>query len=549
MENENSYIDEVADGFRGNSLLKKPNTKIDFTEEQVVEYYKCSQDPVHFISSYVKIVNVDTGLVLFPIWDFQKNMVDVFDANRFSICKLPRQVGKTTTVVAYLLWKILFSPELVIAILAHKAEQAQDILAKLQLAYMYLPLWMQQGIITWNKRSIELENGSKIRASSTASTAIRGGSYNIIYLDEFAHVPEHIASEFFASVYPTISSGKTTKVIITSTPKGLNLFYKLWSDAETGKNSYVPVSIHWSDVPGRDDAWRLETIRNTSEEQFNQEHGCEFLGSVNTLISAKKLATMTYIEPIYQTQDLRIFEQPEKGRSYLMVVDSSRGSNLDYSAFIIYEISQIPYRVVATYRNNTIASYLYPTVIYEVAKKFYDAWILVETNDIGQQVADILLHEFEYENLLKSTQSGKKGQFLSAGFGQATKLGVRTTQPVKRIGCSNLKALIEENKLITNDYNILYEISRFISKGNSFEAEEGSTDDLAMCCVLFAWAINQDFIKDITNVDLRKSINMDNEKFIEEELTPFGFMENGDEDDFETIREIPGSEFDKWMLS
>ena len=264
----------MSEGYLGNSNLKKVGIDISFTEEEATEFIKCSQDPVYFIRKYVKIVNVDHGLVPFDMWSFQEDMVRDFHANRFSICKMPRQVGKTTTTVGYMLWCVLFHEDYTIAILANKGQLAQEILSRLQKAYEYLPLWLQQGIITWNKRNIELENGSKIYAYATSAAGVRGGTYNLIFLDEFAFVPKNMADDFFTSTYPVISSGKTTKVIIVSTPCGLNHFYKMWVDATEKRSLYKPIEVHWSQVPGRDEKWKEETIRNTSEEQFRQEFEC-----------------------------------------------------------------------------------------------------------------------------------------------------------------------------------------------------------------------------------------------------------------------------------
>jgi len=261
-------------GYLGNDNLKKIGVELQYTEEQVKEILKCSDDPVYFIKTYMKIVNVDHGLVPFNMWAFQEDMVRTFHSNRFSICKMPRQVGKTTTSAGYMLWCVLFQENFNIAILANKGSLAREILGRIQYAYEYLPIWLQQGIKVWNKGNIELENGSKINAYATSAAGVRGGSYNLIFLDEFAFVPKNMADDFFTSTYPVISSGKTSKVIIVSTPYGLNHFYKMWVDASEGRSTYKPLEIHWSMVPGRDEAWKEETIRNTSEEQFRQEFEC-----------------------------------------------------------------------------------------------------------------------------------------------------------------------------------------------------------------------------------------------------------------------------------
>jgi len=531
----------MADNYLGNPRLKRSNVKVEYTQEQILEFVKCSQDIVHFVRTYCKIVNVDKGLVNFDLWKFQEEMVVKFDSNRFVICKMPRQVGKTTTVAAYLLWKVLFTSDYNVAILANKDRQAREILSRIQLMFEHLPKWLQMGVSEWNKGNIELENGSKILASATSSSAIRGGSFNLVYLDEFAFVPTNIQEEFFASVYPTISSGQTSKVLITSTPNGMNLFYKLWMDSVEGRNFYERVDVHWSDIPGRDDKWRQETISNTSEDQFRQEYECEFLGSANTLVHPNKLRMLAFKRPI-KTNDLgfKMYQEPEKGVIYSIVVDTSRGAGADYSAFIVVNVSTFPYRVVATFKNNLISPLVYPNIIHDTAKMYNNALILVETNDIGQQVADIIHYDLEYENLLVSANNGRSGQSLSGGFATTTHYGIRTTQQVKRIGCATLKTLIESDKLIIEDYDTIYELSRFTLKGKSYEAEEGN-DDLVMCCVLFSWLTTQPYLKELTDLDIRKKIVEQNERMLEEEMLPFGMYSSGDEEEDAKIN-IPVSE-------
>lgn len=540
-----------SDTYLGNRNLKKNDVSIEWTTDMVQEYIKCAKDPIHFIKNYIKIVHVDHGLVPFELWDFQEEIVKKASDNRFLICKLPRQVGKTTTIAAYILHSVLFNEHYSVAILAHKAEQAREILGRIQLAYEALPKWLQQGIIKWNEGSVELENGSEITASSTASSAIRGTSQNLIYLDEFAFVPNHIQEEFFASVYPTISSGTTTKVIITSTPKGLNLFYKLWKDSEENRNEYKRVEVHWSQVPGRDDKWKETTIKNTSEEQFRQEFECEFLGSSSTLISGTKLRMLSYSDPIKSDEHLKIYVEPLPERLYFITVDTARGREGDYSAFKVFDVTEMPYKDVASYKNNLLDPILYPNVILPIAKHYNNAYILVETNDIGQQVADILQYELEYDNMLFTANPGKEGVRLSAGFAGISHAGVRTTPSVKKIGCSNFKSLIENDKLVINDYDTVQEMFRFIHKGTSFEAEEGN-DDLIMCCVLFSWMTDQVYFRELTSMDFRKRLEIENERRLEDTLMPFGLMDNGREQyeiQEEKIVDLEKTNmsFDEWM--
>jgi len=521
--NDNVYL--------GNPNLKKANTPHEFTEEQVIEFIKCKNDPVYFAKNYIKIVSLDEGLTQFHPYDFQEKLITNFHENRFNICKMPRQTGKSTTSVSYLLHYAVFNDSTNIGILANKAATARDLLSRLQTAYENLPKWMQQGIISWNKGSLELENGSKILAASTSASAVRGMSFNILFLDEFAFVPNHIAESFFASVYPTITSGKNTKVIMVSTPHGMNHFYRYWHDAERGKNEYIPTDVHWSEVPGRDDVWKEQTIANTSEQQFKVEFECEFLGSINTLIAPSILRNMVYETPITKNAGLDIYEKPEKDHNYIVTVDVARGLGNDYSAFIVFDVTQFPYKVVAKYRNNEVKPMLFPNIILDVAKGYNNSYILVEVNDIGDQVASILQYDLEYENLLMASMRGRNGQIVGQGFsGKKTQLGVRTTAAVKKLGCSNLKTLIEDHKLLTCDYEIISELTTFAQKHNSFEAEEGCNDDLAMCLVIFAWLVQQEYFKEMTDNDIRKRIYEEQKNQIEQDMAPFGFIETGLED-------------------
>jgi len=518
--------------YLGNPNLKKANTAINFTQDQILEFVRCKEDPVYFARKYIKIVSLDSGLVPFQMYDFQEKLVRNFHESRFNICKMPRQTGKSTTVVSYLLHYAVFNDNVNIAILANKASTARDLLGRLQLAYENLPKWMQQGIIAWNKGSLELENGSKISANSTSSSAVRGGSYNVIFLDEFAFIPNHIADDFFASVYPTISSGQSTKVIIVSTPRGMNHFYRMWHDAERGKNEYVPTEVHWSEVPGRDDAWKEQTIANTSEQQFKVEFECEFLGSVNTLINPAKLKNLVYENPITRNAGLDIHERPIPNHQYLITVDVARGLGNDYSAFIVVDITSFPYNIVAKYKNNEIKPMLFPNIIHDVAKGYNNAFLLIEVNDIGDQVASILQYDLEYDNLLMASMRGRAGQVVGTGFsGKKTQLGVRTTAAVKKLGCSNLKTLLEDDKILVKDYEIISELTTFSQKHNSFEAEEGCNDDLAMCLVIFAWLVAQDYFKEMTDNDIRKRLYEEQKNQIEQDMAPFGFMSDGLEDE------------------
>lgn len=534
--------------YLGNPNLKGPGVKIEFTKEQIDEYLKCANDPVYFIKNYIKIVTLDKGLVPFDLYDYQQDMVRKFHDNRYIIAKLPRQSGKSTTVIGYILHYILFNQNMSVAILANKQSTAREMLSRLKLAYEYLPKWIQQGILEWNKGSIQLENGSKILASSTSASAVRGGSFNMLFLDEFAFVPQNIAEEFFSSVFPTITSGVSTKVLIISTPNGLNMFYKLWKGAsrkegDPTKNEYVPIEVHWSQVPItsggklRDQKWKEEMIKQTSEKQFESEFECNFLGSSNTLISTSKLNTMSWKEPEYVTKDgLTVYEQPIEDHLYFITVDTARGQGKDYSAFTVIDATTSPYKLVCKFRNNIISPMLFPTVIEKAAYKYNKAYVFIEINDIGGQVADILHSELEYEHVLMTSMKGRKGQVVSGGFGKGESVfGVRTTSQVKRVGCSVLKNMIEQDKLMLEDYDILTELMSFVSKAQTYAAEDGHTDDLVMSLVLFAWLSRQPYFKELTNLDTRLALYKNEIKQLEDDLAPFGFISSYEDEDMKTF--------------
>ena len=520
----------MSDAYLSNPNLKKVGVNIEFTQDQIQDYVKCAKDPIYFIKRFVKIVHVDRGLIPLDLYEYQERMINTFNNNRFVITKMPRQSGKSTAVVGFILHYLLFNSDKNIAVLANKAELARELLDRIKKAYEHLPLWLQQGILTWNKGSIEVENGSKILATSTTGSAARGQSFSLVFLDEFAFVQHGIADEFFKSVYPTISSGTETKMIIVSTPKGMNHFYKMWVEAEEERSNFIPLAVNWWETPGRDDDWKLQQIANTSEESFDQEFACNFLGTSNTLINANTLRNLAFVRPMFQKQGFDQYEEIQQGHEYVIVVDTARGVGGDYSAFVVIDVSDIPYRVVAKYRDKNISPLLYPELIYNVANNFNKAFILVEINDIGEQISNILYRDLEYENLFITAMKGRAGQRIGGGFGKNTQLGVRTTKQVKRIGCSTLKDLVEDQKIVIEDFDVIEELSTFISKKDSYEADEGHHDDLVMCLVLFGWLIRQEYFKDLTNSDIRQKYLADKEELLDEEMLPFGFYDDGIDD-------------------
>ena len=512
--------------YLGNPNIKAPHQQTEYTPEQLREYKRCMEDPIYFAETYIKIMSVDFGEIPFTLYDFQRNMVTDFADKRFNICKLPRQCGKSTTAVAFICWYILFNPGKNVGILANKGELAQEILGRLQLAYERLPFWLQQGCEVYNKRSMGLENGSRVIATTSSGSAARGMSFSLLFLDEFAFVPPNDAEDFFRSVYPTISSGSDTKMIVVSTPKGMNHFYKMWMEATEKRSAFNPIEINWWDVPGRDEDWKEAQIANTSEDQFRQEFECQFIGSSNTLISPNKLSMMTYTSPLKSHEDVDYYEEAKQGHNYIMCCDAARGVRLDYSAFTVIDITNIPYKLVAKYRSNEVSPMIFPQFINNIARYFNDAFVLVEVNDVGGQVADTLANELEYPNILRSVSKGRAGYQLGSGPG--SKLGVTTSHAVKTNGCSNLKSMIEADKLFVEDYDVFVELTTFTRKGDgqgsSFAAEPGTNDDLVMCLVLFGWASTTDYWKELTDTNAAQHMYKQKLDELEENLMPIGFL-------------------------
>jgi len=536
-------------GYNGNINLKRSNQAIEWSPEYVKEYLKCSQDVVYFTETYMKIITLDEGLQNFKLYDYQKQMLRNFANSRYSIVTTARQAGKSTTTCAFILWYIIFNPEKTVALLANKGDTAQEILGRIQLAYQHLPKWLQQGVKEWNKRSMELENDSRVIAAATSSDAIRGYTINLLFIDEAAFIENW--DPFFTSVYPTISSGKESKIILVSTPNGLNHFYKTWVNAVEGKNGYSHIKVHWTDVPNRGAQWKQEVLggMNFDLEKFAQEHECEFLGSSGTLIAGWKLKELIPRSAILEREGLIQYVAPVSDNVYMMVCDVSRGKGLDYSAFQLLDVTKMPYQQVALYRNNAVTPVDYAEVIHRVAKAYNNASVLVEINDIGEQVSHTLHYDFSYDNVLFTENAGRSGKRITSGFGgNNIDKGIRTTKVVKSIGCSLLKLLIEQNQLIVNDFHTIRELSTFSKKGNSYEAESGNHDDLVMCLVLFGWLSEQQYFKDYTNINTLHALRDKTEQDIDQDLAPFGFVFDGRDDTMSNEsyeRYVP----DDWMYT
>ena len=501
--------------YLGNDSVKAHGVAQPLTQYQLDEYNRCADDPVYFARNYVNIISLDEGLIKFDLWPYQETMYDIVQNNRFSIVLAPRQSGKSQAFVIYLLWFALFEPEKTVFVLANKGDTAQEMLARIILALENLPFWLQPGCKTLNKRTIEFSNNSRIFARPTSTSSIRGNTAHLIFLDEFALVEKD--EEFYTSTYPVITSGKKSKVIITSTPKGVgNMFHKFWEGAKTGTNQYVPFEVHWSDVPGRDEEWKRITIANTSEHQFNQEFGCQFLGSGDTLIEARALLSLTSTDPAFTSKNVRIYEKPQEDHQYIMTVDSAKGKGHDNSAFSIIDVTETPFRVVAAYHNNKISPLLFPTILVEMAKRYNNAYMVIESNDQGYLVARTVNYDFGYDNIYYQPKKQS-----------ASELGLTMSAKVKKIGCSVFKDFIETGKLITKDRATIKEIISFEKKGDSWSCPRGGTDDLVMTLVIFSYFTTQAQFSNFSEVNV-KDIIFDKDAVQEleaEELPSFGIVD------------------------
>jgi hypothetical protein len=528
-------FDQKIKGYLGDIKLKKANQSIDWTPELFQEYVKCSEDPIYFVENYIQIINVNNGLQQFRLYNYQKEMLRSFHKERNTIVLASRQSGKSISVCAYILWYILFNSEKVVALLANDGKVAREMLSRVQFAYEYLPKWLQQGILEWNKGSIELENNSRVIAAATTKKSVRGFAINLLYIDETAFIENW--EEFSASVMPTISSGDDSKIILSSTPCGLNHFHAIWVNARAGINNYNPILVNWRQVPGRDEKWKEDVLGtiNHDIQKFECEYECEFLGSTNTLIAGWKLKELetAFKTPINVKEGLYQYVLPEKEHLYGIVCDVSRGKGIDYSAFQVIDITTMPYVQVCAFRSNTLPPADYASVILHSAKLYNQAIVLVEINDIGEQVSHTLIHEFGYENVLYTENAGRSGKRITGGFGKSGTLdkGIKTTKTVKTVGCSLLKLLLEQNQLILKDHETIKELSTFVRKATNYEAETGAHDDLVSCLFLFAWMSDQAYFKEHSNINTLMNLREKSEEEIENDMLLFGFVLSGGEDE------------------
>lgn len=542
----------MTQGYKTNAAVRtRPEEpEITATLDEALELAKCLQDPVYFCNQYCYAVTLDKGLTRVKLFPYQETIIKATVTNSFTIAKLPRQSGKTQCVALLVLWLALFNDAFTVGIVAQNEKTAIGILKRVKTAYENLPDFLKKPASAWNEKSIAWTNGSSITVSGTSAASARGGSYNFLYLDEFAFVPEHIQKEFYNSTMPTIAAGKSGKVLITSTPCGLNLFWKIWVDSEKGYNDFKRIAIEWNDVPGRDEEWRLKQVRLMGQEGFDQEFNTEFLGSSHTLINAKTLRTLSYDKPLHEHEGLSIYSLPASNRSYILVADVARGVGMDYSAFSIIDVTSWPLKVVATYKNNKIHSINYAQLIVNVAKNYNHCYCLVEVNDIGQEIVDIMYEDYEYTNIFAHNTKNRNKQ-VQACFGEdpGAMLGVRTSRLVKRIGCNNMKNLIENQKLLIPDAEIISQLSRFVQMNKSYEAEDGN-DDLVMTLVLFGWLQDTKLFKDLIEKNFRRELLGDKQQQQSDDMAVFGFS-SAQLDDWNTVQPFPPvagpTSFDNWL--
>ena len=529
-------MNNVTDTYLGNVNIKRDGIVQEWSKDEVLEYKKCMESPAYFAEKYVKIISLDRGLIPFDLYPYQERMFQHFNSNRFSIILACRQSGKSISSVAYLLWYAIFNPEKTIAVLANKGATSREMLSRVTLMLENLPFFLQPGCKTLNKGSIEFSNNSRIIAAATSGSSIRGMSVNLLYLDEFAFVER--ASEFYTSTYPVVSAGKDTKVIITSTANGIgNIFHKLWEGAEQGTNEFKSFRVDWWDVPGRDEKWKALTVANTSSLQFDQEFGNTFFGTGDTLINAETLLSLRTRGPqrVLEGGLLSVYSETRPSHEYIMTVDVSKGRGQDYSTFTVIDITTRPFEQVAVYRNNTISPILFPNIIYKYATVYNNAYVVIESNDQGTVVGNGLYYDLEYENLhLESVV-------------KSNSVGVEITRKTKRLGCSAIKDILEENKLTIHDENTILEISTFVAKGMSYQASDGNHDDLMMNLVMFGYFVTTQFFSDMTDINLKQMMFEQKMKEIEDDMVPFGFIDDGS-DAIDLIEQQEEMEKRNWQL-
>jgi hypothetical protein len=571
------------DTYNGNILIKKAYVKSELTYEHMIEQIRCSQDPIYFIENYCRIVSLDDGIIPFKLFDYQKEMIEMYKEHRFNLTLTARQMGKTAAMAAFILWFAIFHEVKTIAVLANKGDQAQEIMDRIRMAFEYLPFFLQHGVKVYNKRRIEFDNGSIIFSAATSASGIRGRSVDLCYIDEAAFIENDLT--FYESTYPVITSGKDSRVIMTTTPRGARgMFYMLWRDSMSGRNYYKRTEVIWDRHPKRDEKWKEETVANIGYSRFAQEFACKFQGSSGTLIPTEILERMQWLNPVVEDEYFKVYlqynhvyvqeqdpEDPdgfvmvpgpsETPRRYIAIADPAAGLGQDYSVCTVLDVTEYPYRIVAKYRNNDISPLLFPHTILNICMTYGNCPVLVEANnDVGGQVTYILYYELEYENMILTSNSERAiGGLREGGKGNQALPGVRTTKKVKAIGCSNLKTLLENEYLVIEDQETIEELGTFISVGSSYEADEECHDDTVMPLVLFSWFIKSELFNEYCGSDIGQDLYKRNVDRAMEDILPFGYIERANEEVQEYMDVVGGysmnvtegrhMSFDEWMRS
>jgi len=509
--------------FNGNPKLKAANATIDYTDEQIQEIVKCMDDFVYFCVNYIKIIDQDSGKVIaFDLYDYQREMAQIYKDEKRVIILAPRQCGKSIFTIAYLLWVGTFNDYKNIILVANKESTAKKTLRKLKEMYFYLPFWMKQGLTEWNKKQISFENGTNIYAESTSSSGNRGDTASIVFLDEAAIIEKNLWDEFYTSVYPTIASVKSAQIIITSTPKGYNHFYQLWSMALNKQNDYKPFRVKWNEVPGRDQNYKTKTVAafgggSKGLRKWRQEFECFFTGSGGTLIEGQVLEDLKPAIILESRMDdkFNIYEYPEEDAQYCLIGDVAEGVGGDYSTCQIFKIDfQNSHKQVATFRDNMIKTNEFNTVIDQICKYYNNALAIVESNTYGREVLNRLVFEDEYENVFFEFD--------------AKDYGLKMTTLTKKIGNSYLKSNIEDSKIVLVDFETISELSKYVLRSNVYRADDGQHDDLVTPLVLFSYFLSKkELIENWLTVDNNVIGKTKMEQQIESELLPVGFINNG----------------------
>lgn len=514
--------------FAKKPALMQAGLGLELTPLQQEEWVKCALDVVYFVENYYRITTIDRGFILFEPFEFQKEMLQAFQDNRFTILATSRQAGKTTVAAAFLLWFVLFHPDKEVAILANKERQAREIMDRMQKALQDLPFFLQSGLEKYGTTEMAFENGSKVFVYATSPDAIRGRSCSLVYLDEFAFVDGD--EEFWESVYPTLASGSSSRCIITSTPKGQRgMFYALWQGADPDENGntngFFKKKVTWQDVPhyANDPTFEESTRARLGDSRFLQEFCVEFRGSVGTLIPSQLLMAMRSKEVTELNEFTKVLYEYNPDHSYVAIGDVGGGLEQDYSVLTIFDVTEIPYKIAAKYRCNTISPLLFPFTMVDMCNHYGQCPLLVETNnDVGGQAITVLWYDLEYLETIMTSNDPKRGGSGTRVGGKGAKPGIKTTSRVRNIGCSNLKGLIETGKLEIEDMDTIDELSTFILKNDKYQADEGCHDDCVMTLVLFSWLVKQDWFEDLYSVNVSQEMKKTASEKAIEALIPFG---------------------------